>query len=71
MGNPKKAVRTYLISYLVPSPFGVGRFFNDRNTDTAPSREDIESMEEKLSADRGVPVVITGVSRIEAGEGRP
>lgn len=33
--------------------------------------EAIESMEEKLSADRGVQVVITGVSRIEAGEGRP
>lgn len=71
MANPKKAVRTYLISYVVTSPFGVGRFFNDRNTGTAPSREDIESMEEKLSADRGVQVVITGVSRIEAGEGRP
>lgn len=71
MSRPAKAKRTYLISYVITSPLGVGRFFNDRETDSAPSREDIEVIEEKLCADHGAKVVVVGVSRVEAGEIRP
>lgn len=71
MSNQTTAVRTYLISYVITAPYGVGRFFNDRDTDTAPSREDIESMESKLSVDHSAKVMITSVSRIEAGEVKP
>lgn len=48
--------RTFLISYSHKG--GFGRFVNYRNDGTAPSEDDITSMEHKIAALNGFDVVI-------------
>jgi len=55
--------RTYLISYYFGG--GFGRFQHERNTDDAPTWEQIKSMEKQLSEQHNTPdVAIVTVSRI-------
>ncbi|MDZ5740990.1 hypothetical protein [Pseudomonas asiatica] len=61
--------RTYLIGYLCK--VGGGRFFHERDTDDAPTREQIESMEAKLAADNGVTCAITSISLIQNTKVQP
>jgi hypothetical protein len=61
--------RTYLIGYVHKS--GAGRFFHYRDTDDAPTREQIESMEAKLNQDNGTVCAITAISLLENSETRP
>ena len=61
--------RTYLIGYLCSG--GGGRFFHDRETDDAPTREQVVSMEAKLNADHGKPCAITTIFLLQNSEAQP
>ncbi|MFT2185633.1 hypothetical protein [Pseudomonas putida] len=61
--------RTYLIGYLCTG--GGGRFFHDRETDDAPNREQVVSMESKLTADNGKPCAITTIFLLQNSEVLP
>lgn len=63
MSNVK---RIYLIGYV--HAHGGGRFFNHRETDDAPTMEQIESMEEKLRLEHGKTCAITAVSQLGNSE---
>lgn len=58
--------RTYLIGYLCTN--GGGRFFHERETDDAPTREQVVSMEAKLTADNGKPCAITTIFLLQNSE---
>lgn len=58
-----KVKRTYLISYSFPG--GGGRNFHHRDTDDAPTMENIESMEKKIAENNNLSsVTIMSISRI-------
>ncbi|MDX3744108.1 hypothetical protein [Pseudomonas sp.] len=61
--------RTYLIGYLCPG--GGGRFFHYRETDDAPTPEQVVSLEAKLNAEEGMTCAITTIFLLQNSEAQP
>lgn len=62
-GENGKVKRTYLLSYSFPG--GGGRNFHHRDTDDAPTSENIEAMEIQIAENiQKSPVAIMSISRI-------